>query len=55
MDKVIQLVLKMWKSDAILQKLELLESGAITVTFFDSGGNFHEQLHKPDGTFTTIQ
>lgn len=54
-DKLVSVVLELWKLDAQIQMIEVAESGHITVCFFDRGGNFHQVLHNPDQTVTTIQ
>lgn len=38
----------------IFQSLSFHENGDVLVKFFDSGGNFHEQIWHADGTFATV-
>lgn len=51
-----QLFFLMEKSFAgcVFQSILFSETGDMLVKFFDSGGNFHEQIHHANGTFSTV-
>jgi hypothetical protein len=46
-------LIKLWADGNEIQSFSINEPGDMTITFFDKGGNFHDQTLTADGKLRT--
>jgi len=54
-DHQLMFLIKLWAGGCRIQTVLINESGNMNVSFFDKGGNFHEQSLSGGGKLRTIE